>query len=194
MFCPGCGAEERQHGRFCRVCGADLSPVRMALERPDVITAFAISAREQVGSAFAEKISELRANDELGKAAKDLLPTLEKLLESPEEKRLRRIRAGVYTWAIGLTVALVIATAGPGTRGDDLFNAGCVVAFSFLIGLCFVLNGWYFTIPTKGMFDTDMTSPPAFGKTSEATTNSVVQPGQQPVSPPVTEHTTHHLP
>jgi hypothetical protein len=196
MFCPSCGSEERQHGRFCRACGADLSPVRLALEKPDAITASAISARDQIGSAFADKIRELRAGDELGKAATELLPILDKLLESPEEKRLRRIRAGVYTWAIGLAVALLVATLGLGNRGDDLFNAGCVVVFSFLIGLCFLLNGWMFTIPPKDMFESPPKTipPPEFKNSPDVPTNSVLQPGHQELSPSVTEHTTHQLP
>jgi len=196
MFCPGCGSDERQHGRFCRTCGVDLSPVRLALEKPDEITASAISARDQIGSAFAEKIRELRSSDELGKAATELLPVLNKLLESPEEKRLRRIRAGVYTWAIGLAVALLVATSGFGSRGDDLYNAGCVVVFSFLIGLCFLLNGWMFTIPPKDMFEkpTKMTPPPAHENPPDLPTNRVAQSGMQAQSSSVTEHTTHQLP
>lgn len=196
MFCPGCGSDERQHGRYCRTCGVDLSPVRLALEKPDAITASAISARDQIGSAFAEKIRELRSSDELGKAATELFPLLNKLLESPEEKRLRRIRAGVYTWAIGLAVALLVATSGFGNRGDDLFNAGCVLVFSFLIGLCFLLNGWMFTIPPKDMFERSpkITPPPTHENTPEVSTNRVAQSGMQAQSSSVTEHTTHQLP
>jgi len=28
MFCPGCGAEERQMSQYCRGCGTDLRIVR----------------------------------------------------------------------------------------------------------------------------------------------------------------------
>jgi hypothetical protein len=196
MFCPGCGSEERQHGRFCRACGADLSSVRLALEKPDAITASAISAREQIGSAFADKIKELRTNDELGKAATELLPALEKLLASPEEKRLRRIRTGIYTWAIGCAVALAVVTAGPGNRGDDLFNAAFIVLFSFLIGLCFMLNGWFFTIPPKHMFEDSpkMASLPESENTTDVPKASGAQSREQVLSSSVTEHTTHRLP
>ena len=57
MYCPTCGSEERQLSQFCRACGTDLRVVRNSLERPDAITASAVSAREQIGMAVADKIS-----------------------------------------------------------------------------------------------------------------------------------------
>src|SRR5215510_4351728 len=102
MFCPSCGSEERQATQFCRACGADLRPVRMSLERPDSITASAVSAREDIGRAVADQIRQVEDAHELKKVAEDVLPKIEKFLESPEEKRLRRMRAGVITAAAGL--------------------------------------------------------------------------------------------
>jgi hypothetical protein len=54
MYCPSCGSEERQLSQYCRACGTDLRVVRNSLERPDAITASAVSAREQIGLAVAE--------------------------------------------------------------------------------------------------------------------------------------------
>ena len=48
---------------------------------------------------------------DLERVAEDVLPQLEKFLESPEEKRLRRVRAGVITGLVGLGVSLVIFLA-----------------------------------------------------------------------------------
>jgi hypothetical protein len=59
MFCPSCGSEERQATQFCRACGTDLRTVRASLERPDSITASAVSAREEIGRAVAQKIREI---------------------------------------------------------------------------------------------------------------------------------------
>ena len=92
MFCPGCGLEERGSNQFCRACGTDLRPVRFALEKPDNITASAISARDEIGRAVAAKIRETQSVYELKKDAEDVLPEIEKFLESPAEKRLRRMR------------------------------------------------------------------------------------------------------
>src|SRR5881396_2247786 len=102
MFCPGCGSEERQASQFCRACGIDLRVVRVSLERPDSITASAISAREEIGRAIAQKIREVDDAHDLKPVAEDVLPQIEKFLESYEEKRLRRVRAGVVTAASGL--------------------------------------------------------------------------------------------
>jgi len=100
MFCPSCGLEERQLNQFCRACGADLRPVRNALERPDNITQSAVSARDEIGRAIAAKIREFNSTKELAKVAEEVLPEIEKFLESPEEKRLRRIRNGIMVASI----------------------------------------------------------------------------------------------
>src|ERR1700674_6087181 len=107
MFCPGCGSEDRQASQFCRACGTDLRPVRVSLERPDSITASAISAREDIGRAVAEKIRDVDDARDLRRVAEDVLPQIEKFLESPEEKRLRRMRAGIVTAASGLGAGLL---------------------------------------------------------------------------------------
>src|SRR6266567_7640794 len=111
MYCPTCGSEERQMSQYCRACGTDLRPVRVSLERPDSITASAVSAREDIGRAIAQKIRELKDAHDLKRVAEDVLPEIEKFLESPEEKRLRRVRAGVITAAFGLGAAFVILLA-----------------------------------------------------------------------------------
>ena len=57
--------------------------------------------------AVADQIRQMKTVKELEKMAEDVLPPLEKFLESPEEKRLRRIRAGVITAAVGLGASIV---------------------------------------------------------------------------------------
>src|SRR5919106_4303557 len=108
MYCPSCGSEERQLSQFCRACGTDLRIVRNSLENPDAITQSAISAREHIGMAVADKIRQLSTAKDLERIAEDVLPQFEKFLESPEERRLRRIRAGVITAAIGLGATIVV--------------------------------------------------------------------------------------
>src|SRR5438067_5198452 len=127
MFCPSCGSEERQASQFCRACGSDLRAVRLSLERPDSITASAVSAREEIGRAVAQKIREVEDARELKKVAEDVLPEIEKFLESPEEKRLRRMRAGVVISSIGVgvtIVGLVLASVIYGYVGQTLTVGG----------------------------------------------------------------------
>src|SRR5947199_3898048 len=126
MFCPGCGSEERQASQYWRACGNDLGPVRVSLERPDSITASAVSAREDIGRAVAQKIREVEDARELKKVAEDVLPQIEKFLESPEEKRLRRMRAGVVVSCIGLGVTIFMMLMGSFAQANDVegFLAG----------------------------------------------------------------------
>jgi len=147
MYCPSCGSEERQLSQFCRACGTDLRIVRNTLERPDEVTASAISAREQISRAFADRIRELKSGKDLEHFAEDVLPQLEKFFEAPEERRLRRIRAGVITATISLgytIIALVMASAHP--KLTPFVTPGLI---GFLLGLGFVVNGLLFTVPGK---------------------------------------------
>src|ERR1043165_8247746 len=100
MYVPFRWSEERQLSQFCRECGTDLRIVRNSLEKPDAITASAVSAREQIGLAIADQIRQMRSGEDLEHVAEDVLPSFEKFLESPEERRLRRLRAGVITGAV----------------------------------------------------------------------------------------------
>src|SRR6266404_6664921 len=146
MYCPTCGSEERQLGQYCRACGTDLRVVRVSLERPDSITASAVSAREQISQAMAEKIRQMEPDD-LKRVAEDVLPQIEKFLESPEEKRLRRVRAGVVTAASGLGASLLIFLVS--MQAHDLIPFIALGLVAFFVGLGLIINGLIFTVPRK---------------------------------------------
>ncbi|HVG35739.1 MAG TPA: hypothetical protein VM911_21995 [Pyrinomonadaceae bacterium] len=198
MFCPSCGSEERQRSQYCRACGTDLRIVRVGLERPDEITASAASARDRIGRALAAKIGELDAARDLKKFAEDVLPEVEKFLESPQEKRLRRVRKGVVTAVMGLGVMLMFLLIGMATGEEfpvPMIGAGLI---ALLIGLGIVINGLLFTVPRKRVPDhkddaleqnlIDMQT----GQSLASNTQKKLPPQtSMPVS--VTEHTTHHL-
>jgi hypothetical protein len=195
MYCPSCGSEERQLSQFCRACGTDLRIVRNTLERPDSITASAVSAREQIGVAVADQVRELKTGKDLKKFAEDALPQLEKFLESPEEKRLRRIRRGVITAFAGLgwtIVAFLLAL----NDADfiPMMTPGFVV---FFIGLGILINGLWFTAPRKKLpgDSQDALAQKLLDSSIKydapqlrAMTNELRVPAGS-----VTEHTTHHL-
>jgi len=206
MYCPTCGSEERQLSQYCRACGTDLRVVRRGLERPDVITASAVSAREQISQAMAEKIREMEGAHDLKRVAEDVLPQIAKFLESPEEKRLRRVRAGVVTAAIGLGAALLIFLMS--IEAHDLIPFISLGVITFFIGLGLVINGLAFTIPRKSIADRSaealtqrdleagIPSAPSFDQLSAGahSTNDLTESSERRISQPsVTEHTTHHL-
>lgn len=208
MFCPSCGSNE-QTSQYCRACGTDLRPVRTTLERPDSITGAAASARQEIGRAIADKIREVEDTRDLKRVAEDVLPQIEKFLESYEEKRLRRIRAGVIvaasgfgTGILGLIMSLVLA----GKDGETALMVVGLGAIAFAIGFGLMLNGMLFTRPRKGLADHSTearsqnlldagyaapqlrTSGEAPTFRSPTTSNLAPAPGSS-----VTEGTTHHL-
>ena len=147
MYCPSCGSEERQLSQFCRACGTDLRVVRNSLERPDAITASAVSAREQIGMAVADKIRQMSTATDLETVAEDVLPSFEKFLESPEEKRLRRLRNGVITAAVGLGGGLAVTFMAIDNFG--LFPMVLPWLITFFVGIGVIINGLLFTLPRK---------------------------------------------
>ena len=197
MYCPSCGSEERQLSQFCRACGTDLRVVRNSLEHPDAITASAISAREQIGMAVADKIRQMSSAKDLEKVAEDVLPSFEKFLESPEEKRLRRIRNGVITAAVGLGPGLVFLVLA--MDKGDFFPFIIPWLVTFFVGIGVIINGLLFTLPRKELpgnqFDAmsqralDMNR--VVYEAPPARTNELAQ-GTHPQAS-ITEHTTHHL-
>ena len=205
MLCPSCGSNE-QTSQFCRACGTDLRPVRTTLERPDSITAVAVSAREEIGRAVAAKIREVEDSRDLKRVAEDVLPQIEKFLESPEEKRLRRVRTGVVTAAAGLGGAIFMALMSAFIRNADaLLGVSGLGVAAFLIGLGIIINALYFTKPrnqladhssdasAQNLLDTGYTSP-QLRSSAEAppsfrsqTTSNLAEPSS------ITEGTTHQL-
>ena len=197
MFCPGCGIEEKQFNQFCRACGTDLRPARAVLEMPDIITASAETAREEIGRAFAAKIRDAATATDLKIVAEDVLPQIEKFLESPEEKRLRRIRTGsiVSFVGLGVTVAFILASI---FVDKDLLVIAASGLVAFFIGLSFVVNGLLLTVPKKMLSDKSAESESqreldTHNNALDAKTNELILPeANQPFSS-VTEQTTRHL-
>src|SRR5256886_17265878 len=154
MFCPSCGSEERQASQYCRACGTDLRPVRVSIERPDSITASAVSAREEIGRAVAEKIREVEDSRDLKRVAEDVLPQIEKFLESYEEKRLRRVRAGVVVAASGFgtgILGLIMSAFLKGPDTETFIGLSGLGITAFLIGLGLIVHALFFTKPRQGL-------------------------------------------
>ncbi|HKX82952.1 MAG TPA: hypothetical protein VJL58_01930 [Pyrinomonadaceae bacterium] len=192
MFCPDCGLEDKQANQFCRACGSDLRPLRYAFAQPDSITASAATARDEIGRAVAAKLRDTRSAEELSVFADEVLPEIEKFLESPEEKRLRRMRAGTIMSSIGFGTALAISLVAMVVKEQDMFFLAAMGLVLFFIGLGFILNGVFLTVPKKKLanksFDADRQR-----ALDSGTTNDLVLPAQSSTFQSVTENTTRHL-
>jgi hypothetical protein len=198
MYCPTCGSEERQLSQYCRACGTDLRAVRVTLERPDAITESAVTARDHIGRAIADKIRMTESANELTKVAEEVLPEIEKFLESPADRRLRRVRAGIIMSFIGLgaTIGGLIAS----TVEEDLFVLVIPGMILLFIGLAVIINGLMFTLPRKRVMDhgdealaqkaLDSQFKAAIAVSPAAPANA--HSGERTLAS-VTEHTTHQL-
>jgi hypothetical protein len=153
MFCPGCGLKEDRPVQFCRACGADLRALRDTLEQPEPADPSLAAAREELTRAIAAKIK-----DGQWWQVGALSPEIEKLFESPrerrerlrrqeEEQRLARLRAGTNTAATGL--GLVILFSLLWVLDDRAVLLLGPSALAFLIGLGIIVNGLFFTLPRE---------------------------------------------
>ena len=194
MFCPDCGLEDKQSNQFCRACGTDLRIIRNAVERPDSVTASAVSARDEIGRAIAAKIRESKGAAELAVVADEVLPEIEKFLESPAEKRLRRIRAGTIMSSIGLGTAIGMSLVSMLMKEQDVIFLAALGVVAFFIGLAFVLNGVFLTVPRKELPDksSDADSQRELDG-MRSRTNDLVLPEATSLFSSVTENTTQHL-
>lgn len=191
MFCPGCGLEEARSNQFCRACGTDLRVVRAAIERPDNVTASAVSARDEIGRAIAAKIREVESAQDLKEVAEDVLPQIEKFLESPEEKRLRRMREGTIVASAGAGAAAAFTLISLALHEEAFIIVACLGIAAFLIGLGFVINGMLFSAPKKIV--TDNSNDATSQRRLDAQTCELVLPEANYNFSTVTENTTRHL-
>ena len=187
--------EELQANQFCRACGTDLRRVRVAVEAPDSITASAASAREEIGRAIAMKIREMQGAEELSVVTEDVLPEIEKFLESPEEKRLRRMRTGMIISSVGFGAAVGISIVSVAMKDPEVMFLAGLGLITFFLGLGFIINGLIFTVPKKKLSDRspDAVSQRELDDRAGFSAELNLPPRRPDVFPTVTEHTTQHL-
>ena len=152
--------------------------------------------------AVADKIRQMSTAKELERVAEDVLPHFEKFLESPEEKRLRRIRAGIVTSAIGFGATIVLFIMA--MDKVDLIPFITPALITFLVGIGVIVNGLLFSVPHKQLpgdaydalsqkvLDSGVNRIPYEAPAAGQLTNELpTAPRLQAAS--ITEHTTHHL-
>ncbi len=168
--------------------------VRLAVARPDSITQSAQAARDEIGRAIAFKIREAKSPGELATVAEDVLPEIEKFLESPEEKRLRRVRSGTVVASIGLGAAIGFSIAAVLMNDTGVFLVAGLGLVTLFIGLSLILNALLFTVPKKILSDKSSAARSQRElDTAESATNELVLPESSNIFSSVTEQTTQHL-
>ena len=193
MFCPNCGFEEEGRIKFCRKCGIELNTLRLALEKPDVLSG-ARAAREEIAREVAARIAELKGSRDFTRMVEHVLPQVEKFLETPEEKRLRHLRDGMITACSGvgiiiLSIALLVVTH---TAAAGLIP-GAAGALVVMVGLGMMLAGAFFTVPRKSATRLPVPSRPD-ADARRLDTDPIGLPSNPLAGPPsVTEETTDLL-
>ena len=133
------------------------------------------------------------------------MPQFEKFLESPEERRLRRLRAGVITAAIGFGASFITFVLAM----DKLELIPIITPFfvTFLVGIGVIINGLLFTVPRKrlpgdvhdavaqSMLDASLNRGALYEAPAPQPANltNELAPSVRPQPVSVSEHTTHHL-
>ncbi len=197
MFCPSCGLQDIQSNQYCRACGTDLRSVNTVLESPSKLTTSSISAREEIGKALAAKIQRTSSSTELSEFTKKILPDVEKFLETPEEKKMQRIRNGSIVSFIGLGVAVGFFLASIFGDDKDIIIMAAFGFVTFCIGLALIINGIFFTIPKRDISTETEPFDPEFDRDLggfTSTTNDLLMPQSASHEfTSVTEPTTRHL-
>lgn len=194
MYCPNCAAEDQAQSQYCRACGVELNTVRTALRRPDSITASAINARDEIGRAIAARIRDIESAGDLKNVVEDVLPQVEKFLESPEQRRLRTAREGTITAAVGLgaTIVLLIASYVDHSPNSLKFLLGSGAALvTFFIGAAMLINARWNTVVESGLRSPSTTSK----KITEVPETDALEERRKPapLAGSVTEGTTRQL-
>ena len=171
----------------------DLGRTRVGLEQPNATPpTMQLTAREEIARAIAYKISQLDTSKELKQVAEDVLPQLDKFLEKPAQKRLRRMRQGVVTAMVGIgaTVFFALLSALPGNH-EALAMIGAGIT-TFLIGLGLVINAKWFTVLPEDEQTRELPEVMQNFLNAPVANTNELPPYRAPVSS-ITEHTTHRL-
>ncbi len=102
MFCPACGLQINDDLKFCKQCGANLRGVR------DAMTSNSTQGKSDGSKNWWEDIAHAHAIRELGIGV------------SPEEKRIKEIKGGVITSAVGIGMMIFLSSFFKVvTKGND---------------------------------------------------------------------------
>ena len=140
---------------------------------------------------MADKIREFESSKDLKRIAEDVLPELEKFLESPAEKRLRRIRNGTMVAFAGIGAAIAFVIISIVKNDPKLIVGAAAGVVAFLVGLALVVNGYLHSGPKDKQIADGASSfeiPSLGGTTSDLKLPEPARPFRS-----VTEGTTTHL-
>ncbi len=196
MFCPSCGLEDTQSNQYCRSCGTDLGSVNTVLGTPRNSAGTTLKTRDEIGRALAAKIKQTESSEELSTFAKKVLPDVEKFLETPEERKMRRIRTGSITAFVGIGVAIGFFLASIFGADPEIVILSAMGLVAFCVGLALIINGRFFSVPDKAKEDQNSfleTADSGFQSLNPTTNDLLMPPAAKQEFSSVTESTTRQL-
>jgi hypothetical protein len=141
VFCPQCGNKQSDDLKFCKLCGANLHAVRVAVASPEAATDDKFDwSKTWVAEMFMSEAERRRRNEELERQRG----------VTPEIKRYKEVKAGVIVSAAGVGVMLFlyvlmegVARSGQNPPGDaEILRSIWVAGFiPFMVGLALIFNG-----------------------------------------------------
>jgi len=194
MFCPQCGSTQSDDLKFCKACGANLEALRQVM-----------ATRENADKFDWSKtwVADMLMSGEGALKHQARIERLQGL--SPEEKRLREIKAGVITASVGLGLMIflfvlmggIVASGRVSDAAAEILTRLWIVGvLPLLIGLAVLFNGMFVSKRGVGLaaHETDtgtkeLDAPQAGNYLSPADTSDLVS--SVPFS--VTDRTTRHL-
>ena len=137
MLCPRCGTNQSDEMKFCKVCGANLEAVRLALTNPEAAKKFDWSdtwLAEMFRSGQTMEMRKLEMERQMG--------------ITPEVKRYNEIKAGVITSSVGVGVSIFLFIFMQGLIGSVSPKAAEILShvwvagvIPFFVGLSLIVNG-----------------------------------------------------
>lgn len=193
MFCPQCGNKQNEELKFCNLCGANLSAVRLVVASREADEKFDWS-KTWVAEMFMSEAERKRRNADLERQRG----------VTPEIKRYNEIKAGVIVSSVGLglmlflyVIGMAVFRSGQNPPGDaEIIRSIWVVGvIPFMVGLALIFNGLFVSKKIVELQKRALGSapdplpqgaePPAL---KSADTNEFIPTGFS-----VTENTTQHL-
>src|SRR5690349_7519291 len=125
MLCPRCGTNQSDEMKFCKVCGANLEAVRVALANPELGKKFDWGdswLAEMFRSGQAAELRKLEIERELG--------------ITPEVKRYNEIKAGVIVSSVGVGLAIFLSIFMQGVISAGVTaNAAAILSRLWIAGV-----------------------------------------------------------
>ena len=139
MFCPRCGSNQSEELKFCKVCGANLSAVRQAVDTRE--TGENVDWTDWASEFFRAGPEAMRRKAEIERQSGSL-----------QVKRFNEIKGGVIAASVGIALAIflnvfmqgiILGGKVPQDTAEILSRVWIAAVIPFFIGIALIINGLF---------------------------------------------------